>query len=650
MKRVCSFLILAALIAATAGCVGAECGLTVAATSGGSVVTPGDGTSVYYVGEAVSLVATPHAGYRFVNWTGDVDAIADVHAASTTVIMNDSYRITANFEEIPAVQFELTVSSTAGGSVTTPGEGTFTYDEGEVASLVAQGREGYLFVNWTGDVDNVADIEAPSTTITMNGNYSIGAHFQVIPPQHHSLVVSSTDGGAVVTPGEGTFTYDDGQEATLATEAEEGYRFVSWTGDVEEVADVDAPSTTITMNGDRSIAANFEPIPPPGYDLTIATSGGGCVITPGTGTFAYDAGTAVTLSALPASGYRFVNWTGDVDTVLDVSSALTTVTVNGDYSLVANFQQVTVTLYYLTITSTTGGSVTSPGEGTYACTAGTVAGLVATPASGHQFVNWTGDVANIANVESASTTIAVYGHSSIRANFEQVSPGQFSLTTSSTTGGSVTAPGEGTLTYDDGAVVSLTATAASGYHFVNWTGDVGTIDDANASSTTIVMNSNCSVRANFSADSSSPPGIGYTEAEAEALIIVLVNDERQQFDLSPLTEDALLTSLAREHSISMVENGFFGHERYPGERSLSYDQPPGTIRGENLAMIPTRRTIPGPYLSLQEVCEWAVSAWMGSSGHRSNILEPRYTKTGVGVAFSAGGDYLYITQIFEGAY
>jgi uncharacterized protein YkwD len=79
---------------------------------------------------------------------------------------------------------------------------------------------------------------------------------------------------------------------------------------------------------------------------------------------------------------------------------------------------------------------------------------------------------------------------------------------------------------------------------------------------------------------------------------------------------------------------------------------PGTIRGENLAKIPTRQVIPGPYLSIQEVCEWAVSGWMDSPGHRANILEPRYTETGVGVSFSEEGAfvYVYITQIFEGAY
>jgi len=228
----------------------------------------------------------------------------------------------------------------------------------------------------------------------------------------------------------------------------------------------------------------------------------------------------------------------------------------------------------------------------------------------------------------------------------------YTLTVISTAGGSVTTPGEGIFTCAEGEVVNLLAEPEEGYLFVNWTGDVGTIANANAAITTITTNDIYSIRANFLEDPSGPLGINYTEEEVEQLIIVLINDERQQYELGTLSEDALLTSLARSTSISMVENNFFGHERYPGERPLSYNMSPETIRGENLAKIPTKQVIPGPYLSVQEVCEWAVSGWMDSPGHRANILEPRYTKTGVGVSLSEEGDfsYLYITQIFEGDY
>jgi hypothetical protein len=81
--------------------------------------------------------------------------------------------------------YQLTISSTGGGSVTSPGTGTFTYVEGSVVNLVASADASYRFVNWTGNVATIADVSATSTTITMHGNYGITAYFeeeQVLPP------------------------------------------------------------------------------------------------------------------------------------------------------------------------------------------------------------------------------------------------------------------------------------------------------------------------------------------------------------------------------------------------------------------------------------------------------------------------------------
>lgn len=90
-------------------------------------------------------------------------------------------------------------------------------------------------------------------------------------------------------------------------------------------------------------AAGIEPPPPPQqYDVTISSTIGGSVTTPGEGTFAYNEGTVVDLVATPALGYRFVNWTGDADTIVDVNAASTTIIVNGNYAIVANFEEVEV--------------------------------------------------------------------------------------------------------------------------------------------------------------------------------------------------------------------------------------------------------------------------------------------------------------------
>jgi len=83
--------------------------------------------------------------------------------------------VTYIIEDTPT--YNLTISGTTDGSVTTPGEGIYTYDEGTVVDLVATPDSGYEFINWTGDISTIVDTNAASTTITMNGDYSVTANF-----------------------------------------------------------------------------------------------------------------------------------------------------------------------------------------------------------------------------------------------------------------------------------------------------------------------------------------------------------------------------------------------------------------------------------------------------------------------------------------
>jgi len=489
-------LLVLALIAGMTGCAGIEYGLAISSTAGGSVTTPGEGTLAYDTGAVVSLVATPLSGYRFVNWTGDVGTVANVNAASTTITIDDRYFITANFEELPPVQYDLTISSTAGGSVTTPGEGTFAYNTGAVVSLVATPLSGYRFVNWTGNVGTIANVNAASTTITVDDNYSITANFEQIEGTYYTLTMAVTGSGST-SPAVGQHSYAAGTVVAIIATPAGGHQFVNWTGNVGTIADENAASTTITMNSNYSITANFETIPPGQYSLTISSGAGGSVTTPGEGTFIYGSGTVVNLVATPSGSYEFVNWTGNVGTIANVNAASTTITMNDNYSITANLDAGPPVPYNLIISSSAGGSVTAPGEGTFGYGSGTVVNLVATPASGYQFVNWTGNVGTIANVNAASTTITMSGNYSITANFAVIPPVQYSLTIFSTSGGSVTTPGEGIFTRNAGTVVNLVATPAGGYRFVNWTGNVGTIANVNAASTTITMNGSYSITANF---------------------------------------------------------------------------------------------------------------------------------------------------------
>jgi hypothetical protein len=94
-------------------------------------------------------------------------------------------------------------------------------------------------------------------------------------PADHSLTISSTEGGEVISPGEGTYTYYEGEVVSLVAVTESGYRFENWTGDVGTIAGVSDATTTITMNGDYDIIANFvgeTPTPAPSV-LTVGGSG-----------------------------------------------------------------------------------------------------------------------------------------------------------------------------------------------------------------------------------------------------------------------------------------------------------------------------------------------------------------------------------------
>jgi len=73
----------------------------------------------------------------------------------------------------------------------------------------------------------------------------------------YQLTISSASGGNVTIPGEGAFTYDAGTEAPLVAAPDDGYHFVSWSGDIASIANPSAASTTVMMNANCAILANF---------------------------------------------------------------------------------------------------------------------------------------------------------------------------------------------------------------------------------------------------------------------------------------------------------------------------------------------------------------------------------------------------------
>ena len=141
------------------------------------------------------------------------------------------------------------------------------------------------------------------------------------------------------------------------------------------------------------------------------------------------------------------------------------------------------TNYTLAVASSEGGSVSTTG-GTYE--GGTKLSITATASEGYEFTGWTGstETSNVINI-TLNTNIT------ITANFEliEVVETQFTATIIAGTGGIVSTSG-GTL--NEGAVISITATATDGYEFIGWTGSEET-----SNVISITLSADITLTANF---------------------------------------------------------------------------------------------------------------------------------------------------------
>ena len=127
-----------------------------------------------------------------------------------------------------------------------------------------------------------------------------------------------------------TFEFTDGALILLEAVPTAGYAFKSWGGDLSGTIN----PTTVMVDCNKQVTAIFSPTM---HTLTMQVNGSGST-SPVVGHHSYTSGTVISVASIPDAGWRFDGWTGDV---ADPSSAITTIIVDSDKALVANFSQVT---------------------------------------------------------------------------------------------------------------------------------------------------------------------------------------------------------------------------------------------------------------------------------------------------------------------
>lgn len=195
----------------------------------------------------------------------------------------------------------------------------------------------------------------------------------------------------------------------------------------------------------------------------------------------YDENSSVTVTAVPASDdYEFVNWTNP-DTNAEVSTeAEYTFEITGNTKLKANFREKEKS-YHVQAESADevmGTVSVAPETSGNVYVKDTEVTVTATPNAGYEFVQWNKitdnngtEVSEKVEGAEAAYTFAVTEDVHLRAEFRLIpvvkNQYRVTVTSSDTAMGTVSMDHEDGV-YEDGEDVTVTATAAEGYHFVGW--------------------------------------------------------------------------------------------------------------------------------------------------------------------------------------
>ena len=215
---------------------------TQAAGSGVVLKSPSD--TSYLIGTKVILTAEPELGWKFDGWSGDLTGTSN----PDTVVMDAHKNISATFSQIPAGQYEVRRKIVGSGIVVAEPVGLF-YSSGTIVTLRARPAWDSKLDGWSGDASGTDTV----VTITMNGHKSVTATFRKLKtcglsvrPVLHGSVTLAPSGG----------TYVEGSQVSLRAQAEPGWEFHEWTGDVNGTTN----PQLATLNENKEVRAVFRKI------------------------------------------------------------------------------------------------------------------------------------------------------------------------------------------------------------------------------------------------------------------------------------------------------------------------------------------------------------------------------------------------------
>lgn len=321
------------------------------------------------------------------NWTYSPDfASQGLHTIGVTVSdasLNDFQEWSVNVIDVPNTFYNLTVLPSSNGN-TNPASGTYQYSENTNAFVLAIPNLGYTLSHWL--VNNTNYGAANPCTVNMTGEFNLTAIFDPLPL--YTLHVGVVDSGSTNATGDNSH-YEGTNIAVLAT-ADPGWALNHWLLNDTDVGD--ANPYTLVMNANYNLTAVFAASE---YTLTVDIVGSGSVTkNPNQATYTWN--TSVTLTAAPADGWVFKNWSGDASGTANP----TAVNMTSNKVVRATFVPT-----YILLIETRDSGTTNPTPGTYTYEQGTNVQVDAQPASGYMLSYWLLDGTNAGAADPYIVTI-----------------------------------------------------------------------------------------------------------------------------------------------------------------------------------------------------------------------------------------------------
>ena len=421
------------------------------------------GWGSYTAGSEVALSASPNQGYQFVNWTVSGNVVS-TQKDFTYTMPGNSITLSANFELIPPTKYSLTLNASPSGAGQVQGAGSYAKDE--VVALIATAAQGYEFVNWTQNSNQVSS-EASFNYTMPEGDVNLTANFEVIPPTLYTLSIDINPVNAGQVSGAGE--YEQGVEVELKATANQGFKFVNWSAGGNVVS---SNATYIyTMQGANiAFTANFEEVVAAKNTIVFENTMG-------------KVGEEITVNVQMNNESDVVGFQMNVEIPNGFSF------VEGSLTLSGRAQDHTVDYSVLSgsVISVSASSATSK---PFTGTSGVLFSFkVVAPA---QHGDYSIDASNVVLSNSSLENVFTQSTAGVISVHEATGDYKLTVVVNPPQGGTV----EGAGYYNSGTPISLTATPAEGYKFVNWTIGVQVIS-TQLTFMTIMPGSDVTINANF---------------------------------------------------------------------------------------------------------------------------------------------------------